>query len=188
MADGNDAGLPRLWLATPLQMDDVCQQGELSFLCLLSMPFSVFLSMPFSVFLVLQGCSTGALESTLLGAGFPYYTRPTHSPTLLACPQLIRAQKPLWPDVAFPTTSRLQLALELNCPVFCSIRRPYITFKLLRGDMDTPPHLCNLFRYLAIGMCHFRYLWNGLCDRHRAEITVMQFRGHSLPVRQFMRV
>ena len=25
------------------------------------------------VFLVLQGCSTGALESTLLGAGFPYY-------------------------------------------------------------------------------------------------------------------
>ena len=24
-------------------------------------------------FLVLQGCSTGALESTLLGAGFPYY-------------------------------------------------------------------------------------------------------------------
>ena len=24
--------------------------------------------------------------------------------------------------------------------------------------------------------------WNGLCDRHRAEITVMQFTGHSLPV------
>ena len=22
---------------------------------------------------------------------------------------------------------------------FCSIRRPYITFKLPRGDMDTPP-------------------------------------------------
>ena len=65
---------------------------------------------------------------------------------------------------------------------FCSIRRPYITFKLQRGDMDTPPRLRNFFRYLAIGMCHFRYLWNGLCDRHRAEITVMQFTGHSPPV------
>ena len=65
---------------------------------------------------------------------------------------------------------------------FCSIRRPYITFKLPRGDMDTPPRLRNFFRYLAIGVCHFRYLWNGLCDRHRAEITVVQFSGHSLPV------
>ena len=31
-------------------------------------------------------------------------------------------------------------------------------------------------------------LWNGMIDRHPAEITVMQFRGHSLPVRQSMRV
>ena len=48
--------------------------------------------------------------------------------------------------------------------------------------------LRNSFRYLATGMCHFRFLWNGLCDRHRAEIAVIQFRGHSLPVRQSMRV
>ena len=41
---------------------------------------------------------------------------------------------------------------------FCSIRRPYITFKLPRGDMDTPPRHCNFFRYLVTGMCHFRYL------------------------------
>ena len=58
---------------------------------------------------------------------------------------------------------------------FCSIRRPYITFKLPRGDMDTHPRLRNSFRYLAIGMCHFRYLWNGLCDDHWVKITVMQF-------------
>ena len=70
--------------------------------------------------------------------------------------------------------------------VFRSIRRPYITFKLPRGDMDTPPRPCNFFRYLAIGMCHFCHLWNGMCDRHRAEITVMQFRGHSLPVHHFV--
>ena len=47
-------------------------------------------------------------------------------------------------------------------------------------------HLRNFFRLLAIGMCHFRYLWNGMYDRHRAEITVMQFTGHSLPVHHFL--
>ena len=43
-------------------------------------------------------------------------------------------------------------------------------------------HLRDFFRLLTIGMCHFRYLRNGRCDRHRAEITIMQFIGHSLPV------
>ena len=31
-------------------------------------------------------------------------------------------------------------------------------------------------------------LWNRMFNRHQAEITVMQFRGHSLPVRQSMSV
>ena len=31
-------------------------------------------------------------------------------------------------------------------------------------------------------------LWNRMFNRHQAEITVMQFTGHSLPVRQSMRV
>ena len=31
-------------------------------------------------------------------------------------------------------------------------------------------------------------LWNGMFDRHQAKITVMQFRGHSLPVHQSMSV
>ena len=35
---------------------------------------------------------------------------------------------------------------------------------------------------------HFRRLWNGMFDRHRAEITVMQFTGFSLPVHQFVTV
>ena len=75
-----------------------------------------------------------------------------------------------------------------NCfTVFRSIRRPYITFKLPRRDMDMPPRPCNFFWYLAIGMCHFRCLWNGMCDRQRVEITVMQFTGHSLPVHHFVR-
>ena len=126
---------------------------------------------------------------------------------------------------------------------FCSIRQPYITFKLPRGDMDTSPqflpisgdrdmslpltlewpvwssssgnnchavhrslssgaslwsgtftlshiisraHLRDFFRLLTIGMCHFRYLRNGRCDRHQGEITIMQFIGHSLPVHHFL--
>ena len=87
----------------------------------------------------------------------------------------------------FPYDIFLQLALEINCPPSVQFR-PYITFKFPCGDIDTPPRLRNFFRYLAIGMCHFCYLWNCLCDRHRAEITVIQFTGHSLPVRQSMRV
>ena len=35
---------------------------------------------------------------------------------------------------------------------------------------------------------HFRRLWNGIFDRHRAEIPVMQLTGHSLPVHQFLTV
>ena len=70
--------------------------------------------------------------------------------------------------------------------VFRSIRWPYITFKLPRRDMDTSPRPHNFFRYLTIGMCHSRRLWNGMCDHHRAELTVMQFTGHSLPVHHFI--
>ena len=33
-----------------------------------------------------------------------------------------------------------------------------------------------------------QYLWNGMFDRHQAEITVMQSTGHSLPVHQSMTV
>ena len=57
-------------------------------------------------------------------------------------PQFIRASRgPLRPGVAFLTTSRLQLRpiFNFNSPKFCSIRRPYITFKLPRDGMDKPP-------------------------------------------------
>ena len=47
-------------------------------------------------------------------------------------------------------------------------------------------HLHDFFRLLAIGMYHFRYLRNDRCDRHRAEITIMQFIGHSLPVHHLL--
>ena len=40
------------------------------------------------VFLVLHGCSTGTLEFTLLGAGFPYYIKSISPSNYTACPQL----------------------------------------------------------------------------------------------------
>ena len=85
-------------------------------------------------------------------------------------------------------TSSISVSNSIQLSSFCSIRRPYITFKLPRRDTDTPPRLRNFFWYLALGMCHFCYLWNSLCGHDRAEITVMQFRGHSPPVGQSMRV
>ena len=140
------------------------------------------------------------------------------------------------------TTRSVSLTAGSFFTAFCSIRRPYITFKLPRGDMDTTPqflpisgdrdvslplsfewpvwssssgnnchadhrslssgaslwrgtftlshitsraHLRDFFRLLTIWMCHFRYLRNGRCDRHQAEITIMQFIGDSLPVHPF---
>ena len=82
------------------------------------------------VFLVLHGCSTGPWSK-------------------------------LFCVLAFPTTSRLLpsstvlLALLLAYLPLSSIRRPYITFKLPRSNIDTPQRLRNLFRFPATGMCHF---------------------------------
>ena len=131
-------------------------------------------------FLVLW-CSTGGPEATLLGDGFLYGILSASSPDL-------NSSGPKGPFGLVWLSLPHLVSNCCNSTVLCSIRRPYIAFKLPRGDMDTPPRLRNSFRYLPIGMCHFDYLWNGLCDRHRAEITVMQFRGHSLPVRQSMSV
>ena len=106
--------------------------------------------------------------------------------------------------LAFLTTTRLTppptILLVLNSTRLCPARRTQLTGTQLSSVqfvgliLPSNSHasiwtrLRNSFRYLATGMCHFRFLWNGLCDRHRAEITVIQFRGHSLPVRQSMRV
>ena len=63
--------------------------------------------------------------------------------------------------LAYPTTPRLPpsstvlLALLLAYLPLSSIRRPYITFKLPRSNIDTPQRLRNLFRFSATGMCHF---------------------------------
>ena len=64
--------------------------------------------------------------------------------------------KPLWPGVAFPTTSCLQLyCLQLHWLV------TQLSYIIVQRPLD---------------------LWNRMFNHHQAEITVMQFRGHSLPV------
>ena len=75
-------------------------------------------------------------------------------------------QEPLRSGVAIPTTptptgTRTKLAWLLSCLSYIIVQRP----------LDRP-----------------RDLWNRMFNRHQAEISVMQFRGHSLPVRQPMRV
>ena len=78
-----------------------------------------------------------------------------HLISIFSGPQLIRAQRPFRPDVAFPTTTRLHLSAT------------QLSYIIVRRPLD---------------------LWNRIFNRHQAEITVMQFTGHSLPVHQSMSV
>ena len=79
-----------------------------------------------------------------------------------------QSPKPLRPGVALPTTPRLT-------PTICN---------------STGTWLPSWLRYIIIQRPHDRPLdlWNRMFNRHQAEITVMQFTGHSLPVHQSMSV
>ena len=104
------------------------------------------------VFLVLWGCSTGGLGPTLLDAGFLYCILSASS----LDPKLHRGSRgPPRSGVAFPTSSHLQLSWTLLATTLA--RRTQLNYIIVRRPLD---------------------LWN----LHQAEITVMQFRGHSLPV------
>ena len=106
-------------------------------------------------------------------------------------PKLLGARGPLRPGVVFPTTSYQQL---LWSPTH---QGP----QLIRGSKGPSaglslPHLISNFSepQLSDFLSSQSYIidqrllnhplnpWNGMFDRHQAEITVMQFTGHSLPV------
>ena len=74
--------------------------------------------------------------------------------------------QPLW-VLVFSTASYLQLVWSPN----------WLNF-LCTQSLPITGH----------GNIHFCRLWNGMFDRQRAEITVMQFTGHSLPGHQFVTV
>ena len=90
-----------------------------------------------------------------------------HLISIFSGPQLIRAQRPLRPDVAFLTTTRLQLAGTLLATPLA----PWASNSTGTGTQ---------FNYIIVRRP--LDLWNRMFNRHQAEITVMQFRGHSLPV------
>ena len=77
-------------------------------------------------------------------------------------PKLHRGSRgPSQPDVAFPTTSPSDLQLNFTWTRTQLARRTQLSYIIVRRPLD---------------------LWNQMFNRHQAEITFMQFRGHSLPV------
>ena len=69
------------------------------------------------VFLVLQGFSTGSPEAHSAG----WWLSLLHLISIFSGPQLIRAPRPLRPDVTLPTTSRLSPSLTLTATLLTSV-------------------------------------------------------------------
>ena len=114
------------------------------------------------VLLVLQGCSTGGPGPTLLDADFLY---------------CILSASSLDPNSSGPQAPSAWCGFpyHISSPTGCN---------------STGPWLPSWLRYLIIQRPHDRPLdlWNRISNRHQTEITVIQFRGLSLPVHQSMSV
>ena len=80
-------------------------------------------------------------------------------------PQFIRAPSPF--GLVWLSLPHFLLQLELELFWFLS----WLSYIIVQRPLDRPLDL-----------------WNRLFDSHQAEITAMQFTGHSLPVRQSMSV
>ena len=115
-------------------------------------------------------CSTGGPGAHSAG----WWLSLLHLISIFSGPQLIRASSPfglVWlslPHLVYNSVSSsnwhwnsTQLSWLLSWLSYIIVQRP----------LDRPLDL-----------------WNRMFNRHQAEITVMQFRGHSLPVCQSMRV
>ena len=63
---------------------------------------------------------------------------------------------------------------------------PHLDYNSVRSLTGT----LSWLSYIIVQRPHSRLLdfWNRMLDRHQAEITVMQFTGHSVPVHQSMSV
>ena len=81
----------------------------------------------------------------------------------------------VWLSLPHLVSNCLELYWQLHWPPGCQTQLPLLP---------------SWLRYIIVQHLHDRplNLWNRMFNRHQAEITVMQFRGHSLPVRQSMRV
>ena len=106
------------------------------------------------------GAQTEALGSTLLGAGFLY---------------CILSATSLDPNSSGPQA----LSAWCGFPFHVSSNSVY-------NSTETSTQLLFWLRYIIVH--HPLDLWNRMFNRHQAEITVMQFTCHSLPVHQSMSV
>ena len=130
------------------------------------------------VFLVLQGCSTGG-PGAQLSAGW-----------WLSLPHLVS------------NSSDLQLQTQSGVPRVPSagwwLSLPHLVSNSSESNSLTSfstelynssiAHSISIFMASQAGICHVRRLWTVMFDHHQAEITVVQFRGHSPPVRQSISV
>ena len=114
------------------------------------------------VFLVLPGCSTGGPEATLLGDGFLYGI-------LSASSSDLNSSGPKGPFglmwLSLPHLFSNSTACNSHWDSNSTARWTQLSYILVRRPLD---------------------LWNRMFNRHQAEITVMQFTGHSLLVHQSM--
>ena len=114
-----------------------------------------------------------------------------------------------WPQNLWPSMLCLSRSLMLNrrsrghsAGWWLSLRhlisifsgpQPIRAQRPLRPDVGFPYHISSItpsdlqLNWLQLNCLDFR-LWNRMFNRHQAEITVMQFTGHSLPVLQSMSV
>ena len=69
-------------------------------------------------------------------------------------------------------------AQRLLRPVWLSL--PHFVYNSVRSSTQLPLACWTQLNYIIV-RCPLD-LWNRMFNRHQAEITVMQFRGHSLPV------
>ena len=106
----------------------------------------------------------------------------------------------LYASAIFPISGDWDVLLPLIWNGLCDRRRAEITVMQFTGHslpvhhwsgtftlshIISRAHLRAFFRLLAIGMRYIRCLRNCRCDHHRAEITIMQFIGQSLPAHHF---
>ena len=104
-------------------------------------------------------CLTGGPEATLLGDGFLYGILSAYSPDF----NLSGPKGPfglMWLSLPHLVYNSVRSSTHLA-------RRTQLSYIIVRRPLD---------------------LWNRMFNRHQAEITVMQFTGHSLPVHQSMSV
>ena len=98
-------------------------------------------------------CSTGGLGAHSAGWSATSYQQLLRSPNSIGVPEGSLGR--VW--LSLPHLSPTGLELQLNS----TGRRTQLSYIIVRRPLD---------------------LWNRMFNRHQAEITVMQFRGHSLPV------